>query len=159
MTTNKEPDSGHDRMSPEETRESARAVAARKAARTRRDQQARREAEIRRRIFLVTNGDDVRERYGPVYSLLLNSPDQTDPTGHFTLDDVIADVEGRFDFPTIEDAEEGDGGVGFGSEDVAVWRDGRIRAVVHRGADGKPEVTRFSATDHDRAEGSSGSEG
>ena len=76
-----------------------------------------------------------------------------DPTKDFTLDDVIADVVRRFYLPLFDDLivpddvepDFNDVEPGFDGEDVAVWRDGRLLAVIRAGADGKPVVTRFDA--------------
>jgi hypothetical protein len=58
----------------------------------------------------------------------------TEAPGNFTLDRVFAFVRERFD---------GNGGTGFDSKDLVVLLGSRIVAVVLKGADGKPEITRF----------------
>ncbi len=90
-------------------------------------------AEYRRRVFQVFNGDEWMCSYGDVNFM---QPQALSPTRDYTLQDVIADLVKDFDEPEGTDAR-----------DMAVWRDGRILAVVRRGRDGRPEVTEFPAND------------
>lgn len=103
------------------------------------------EAEFRRVAFMATNAKDLRESYGPTPTIGYGEvfvPEAAEPV---TLDDVVADVVNRFDAPAGV-------GEGFGGEDVAIWLAGKLLAVVRRGADGKPEVTRFDAPECDNSE-------
>ncbi len=86
-------------------------------------------AEYRRRVFQVFNGDEWMCSYGDIYFM---QPNAYNPTRDFALKDVIADLVGDFDDPEGTDAR-----------DMAVWRDGRILAVIRRGRDGRPEVIDF----------------
>jgi len=81
--------------------------------------------------------------------VLYDLADDHEPTRHFTLDDVIADLVRRINLPAAHDptASEDDE-VGFGGEDLAVWRGGKLLAVI-RGGDGRPEVTRFDGPEGD----------
>jgi hypothetical protein len=69
---------------------------------------------------------------GGVLLLCFFQPEAARPTRDDTLQDVIADLVKDFADPGGTDAR-----------DLAVWRDGRIPAVIRRGQDGRPEVTRF----------------
>jgi hypothetical protein len=86
-------------------------------------------AEYRRRVFQVFNGDEWMCSYGDIYFM---QPDAYNPTRNYSLKDVIEDLIRDFDDPEGTDAR-----------DMAVWRDGRILAVVRRGRDGRPEVIDF----------------
>jgi hypothetical protein len=111
-----------------------------------REKSAARQAEYRRRVFVVMHADELIERYGPIFEILLEQPDATEPTRHFELEDVLADIAVRYQFLTIDDPNlsgDGDEPSGFGSLDVAVWRDGRLLAVVRPADDGEPVVTHF----------------
>ena len=147
MMSNSKYDPGAGQALPRETRYIAPSAAAREAAPTRRDERAEREEEHRRRSFLVTNGEDWRQWYGPtLFEILDGVPDLFEPTRDFTTDDVVADVVRRFDLPSMDDVDfDGDEEDGFAGQDVAIWRDGKVLAVVRRGADGRPEATRFDA--------------
>lgn len=90
-------------------------------------------AEYRRRVFQVFNGDEWMCSYGDMYFM---QPDATSPTRDYSLKDVIDDLIEDFDDPDGTDAR-----------DMAVWRDGRILAVVRKGRDGRPEVIDFTADD------------
>ncbi|MEJ7638511.1 MAG: hypothetical protein WKF75_11195 [Singulisphaera sp.] len=139
MTSTSKYDPGTGQALPREARNFARSAAARKAARTRRDERAERDALLRRHNFLITHGEDWRGWYGPARFGI-------QPTRRYTIDDVVADVVRRFDLPILDDAAIEGGGYeeeGFGGQDVAIWRDGKVLAVVRRGGDGRPEVTRF----------------
>lgn len=87
-------------------------------------------AEYRRRVFQVFSGDEWMCSYGDVYFM---QPDAPSPTRNFTLEDVIGDLMRDFADPGGTDAR-----------DMAVWRDGRILAVIRRGIGGAPEVTTFA---------------
>jgi hypothetical protein len=88
-------------------------------------------AEYRRRVFQVFNGDEWMCSYGDLYFM---QPEASSPTRDYSLRDVIDDLVRDFD-----DSE------GTDARDMAVWRDGRILAVVRKGRDGRPEVTVFTA--------------
>jgi hypothetical protein len=88
-------------------------------------------AEYRRRVFQVFNGDEWMCSYGDIYFM---QPDASSPTRDYSLRDVIDDLVRDFDDPEGTDAR-----------DMAVWRDGRILAVVRKGRDGRPEVVEFTA--------------
>src|SRR5690242_4591744 len=85
--------------------------------------------EYRRRVFQVFCGDEWMCSYGDVFFM---QPEAASPTRDYTLEDVIADLVRDFDDPGGTDAR-----------DMAVWRDGRILAVIRRGDGGQPEVTTF----------------
>ncbi len=99
-------------------------------------------AELRRVAFMATNGRELVELYGPIPTIGYGEVHVPETTEHIATDDVVADVVNRFDAPLGDLAPAGVE-TGFGGEDVAVWRAGRLLAVVRRGADGKPEVSRF----------------
>ena len=88
-------------------------------------------AEYRRRVFQVFNGDEWMCSYGDMYFM---QPEAPSPTRDYTLQDVIADLVKDFDDPEGTDAR-----------DMAVWRAGRILAVIREGRDGRPEVIDFTA--------------
>lgn len=88
-------------------------------------------AEYRRRVFQVFNGDEWMCSYGDMYFM---QPEAASPTRDYSLRDVIDDLVKDFDDPDGTDAR-----------DMAVWRDGRILAVVRKGRDGRPEVIDFMA--------------
>ena len=85
--------------------------------------------EYRRRVYQVFCGDEWMCSYGDVNFM---QPDAASPTRDYSLSDVIADLVRDFDDPGGTDAR-----------DMAVWKDGRILAVVRRGDQGRPEVTTF----------------
>ncbi len=88
-------------------------------------------AEYRRRVFQVFNGDEWMCSYGDMYFM---QPDAHNATRDFALADVINDLVKDFEDPEGTDAR-----------DMAVWRGGRILAVVRKGPDGRPEVISFAA--------------
>ena len=88
-------------------------------------------AEYRRRVFQVFNGDEWMCSYGDVYFM---QPEAASPTRDYSLREVIDDLVRDFDDPEGTDAR-----------DMAVWRDGRILAVVRKGPDGRPKVIDFTA--------------
>jgi hypothetical protein len=88
-------------------------------------------AEYRRRVFQVFNGDEWMCSYGDLYFM---QPEAASPTRDYSLRDVIDDLVRDFEDPDGTDAR-----------DMAVWRDGRILAVVRRGRAGRPEVIDFTA--------------
>jgi hypothetical protein len=88
-------------------------------------------AEYRRKVFQVFNGDEWMCSYGDVYFM---QPEASNPTRDYSLQDVIADLLSDFDDPNGTDAR-----------DMAVWRDGRILAVIRKGRDGRPQVIDFTA--------------
>ncbi len=88
-------------------------------------------AEYRRRVFQVFNGDEWMCSYGDIYFM---QPEAASPTRDYSLRDVIDDLVRDFADPGGTDAR-----------DLAVWRDGRILAVVRKGRDGRPEVIDFTA--------------
>jgi hypothetical protein len=88
-------------------------------------------AEYRRRVFQVFSGDEWMCSYGDLYFM---QPEASSPTRDYSLRDVIDDLVRDFDDPEGTDAR-----------DMAVWRDGRILAVVRKGRDGRPEVIDFTA--------------
>ncbi len=90
-------------------------------------------AEYRRRVFQVFNGDEWMCSYGDMYFM---QPDASSPTRDYLLKDVIDDLIKDFDDPDGTDAR-----------DMAVWRDGRILAVVRKSRDGRPVVIDFTAQD------------
>jgi hypothetical protein len=125
---------------------SRRSEIAKKSRQTRQRKAEARQAEYRRRVFQVYHEGSQLEHYGPISEVLLNQPDATEPTKHFELEDVLADIAVRYRFLTLEDPDlspDIDEQVGFGSLDLTVWRDGRLLAVVRRGDDGEPVVTRY----------------
>jgi hypothetical protein len=85
--------------------------------------------EYRRRVFQVFCGDEWMCSYGDIYFM---QPEAASPTRDYSLEDVVADLVRDFDDPDGTDAR-----------DMAVWKDGRILAVVRRGNEGKPEVITF----------------
>ena len=87
-------------------------------------------AEYRRRVFQVFNGDEWMCSYGDIYFM---QPEARNATRHYALGDVINDLVADFDDPEGTDAR-----------DMAIWRDGRILAVIRKSRDGRPEVVRFS---------------
>ncbi len=87
-------------------------------------------AEYRRKVFQVFNGDEWMCSYGDMYFM---QPEATNPTRDYSLRDVIDDLIKDFDDPDGTDAR-----------DMAVWRDGRILAVVRKGTDGRPVVIEFA---------------
>ncbi|QEH31723.1 hypothetical protein OJF2_01880 [Aquisphaera giovannonii] len=87
-------------------------------------------AEYRRRVFQVFNGDEWMCSYGDMYFM---QPEASSPTRDYTLKDVISDLLRDFDDPDGTDAR-----------DMAVWRDGRILAVIRKGRDGRPELIDFT---------------
>ncbi len=99
-------------------------------------------AELRRVAFMATNGKELVDFHGPIPTIGYGVIRVPETTEHVTTDDVVADVVKRFDYPLRDLAPRGVEN-GFGGEDVAVWRDGKLLAVVRRGADGEPEATRF----------------
>jgi hypothetical protein len=86
-------------------------------------------AEYRRRVYQVFNGDEWMCSYGDMYFM---QPDAQNATRDFTLADVINDLVRDFDDPDGTDAR-----------DMAVWRGGRILAVIRKGPEGRPEVLSF----------------
>jgi hypothetical protein len=86
-------------------------------------------AEYQRRVFQVFNGDEWMCSYGDMNFM---QPEVPSPTRDYALQDVIDDLVRDFDDPRGTDAR-----------DMAVWRNGRVLAVIRKGADGRPEVTRF----------------
>jgi hypothetical protein len=88
-------------------------------------------AEYRRRVFQVFDGDEWMCSYG---DLCFMQPGAPSPTRDDSLRDVIDDLVRDFTDPGGTDAR-----------DMAVWRDGRILAVVRKGRDGRPEVIDFTA--------------
>ena len=99
-------------------------------------------AELRRVAFMATNGKELVELYGPIPSVGYGVVRVPETTEHIATDDVVADVVNRFDAP-LRDLALAGLECGFGGEDVAVWRGGKLLAVVGRGACGEPEVVRF----------------
>ena len=87
-------------------------------------------AEYRRRVFQVFNGDEWMCSYGDMYFM---QPDAPNATRDYKLADVIDDLVMDFDDPEGTDAR-----------DMAIWRGGRIMAVIRKGRDGRPEVVTFS---------------
>jgi hypothetical protein len=87
-------------------------------------------AEYRRRVFQVFNGDEWMCSYGDMYFM---QPEAPNSTRDYTLSDVIDDLVLDFDDPEGTDAR-----------DMAIWRGGRILAVIRKGHDGRPEVVTFS---------------
>jgi hypothetical protein len=87
-------------------------------------------AEYRRRVFQVFNGDEWMCSYGDMYFM---QPEAPNTTRDYTLSDVIDDL--------VQDLEDPDG---TDARDMAIWRDGRIMAVIRKGWDGRPEVVRFA---------------
>ena len=87
-------------------------------------------AEYRRRVFQVFNGDEWMCSYGDMYFM---QPEAANATRDYTLGDVIDDLVMDFDDPEGTDAR-----------DLAIWRGGRILAVIRKGRDGRPEVVTFS---------------
>ncbi len=73
------------------------------------------------------------------------------------VDDAIVRIVGVSDSNYENDAPGSpeDEVPGSAGGDVAVWLDGRVRAVVRRGACGKPGVIRFDAPEPDQAGGAS----
>jgi len=88
-------------------------------------------AEYRRRVFQVFNGDEWMCSYGDMYFM---QPEASSPTRNYSLQDVVEDLVRDFDDPDGTDAR-----------DMAVWRDGRILAVIRKGPNGRPEVIDFTA--------------
>jgi hypothetical protein len=86
-------------------------------------------SEYRRRVFQVFNGDEWICSYGDMFFM---QPDAYNPTREYDLEHVIENLVDGF---------ESTGGVG--GKDLAIWRDGRILAVIRQGDDGRVEVTRF----------------
>jgi hypothetical protein len=122
-----------------------RSIAARKAASTRRSKAKAKQAEFRRRVFMICYEDLSMEHYGPRWEILYNQPEVFEPTKNFTLADVLDDVRRRHGFRTYEDPEATeDDEVGFGGMDLTVWRDGRLLAVIRKGEDDQPVVTLFA---------------
>ncbi len=99
----------------------------------RRMSRAEQRAEYRRRVFQVFNGDEWMCSYGDLYFM---QPEAASPTRNYTLQDVMDDLVKDFADPEGTDAR-----------DMAVWRDGRILAVVRKRRDGRPEVTTFDTAD------------
>jgi hypothetical protein len=87
-------------------------------------------AEYRRRVFQVFNGDEWMCSYGEMYFM---QPEAPNATRDDTLTDVIDDPVMDFDDPD-----------GTAARDMAIWRDGRIMAVIRKGWDGRPEVVGFA---------------
>jgi hypothetical protein len=117
------------------------------AAKRRADKQAKADAkaaDYRRRVFVALHGESRLEEYGPVRELLWGKPQEYEPTGHFDIDDVIADIVPRYHLPTMDDpnAPE-DQEPGFGGLDLTIWRGGRLLAVLRPGDGGGPVVSRF----------------
>ena len=67
-------------------------------------------------------------------TLYFMQPEASSPTRDDSLRDVIDDLVRDFGDPEGTDAR-----------DMAVWRDGRILAVVRKGRDSRPEVIDFTA--------------
>lgn len=88
-------------------------------------------SEYRRRVFQVFNGDEWMCSYGDIYFM---QPEASSPTRDYLLHDVIQDLVKDFDDPEGTDAR-----------DMAVWRDGRLLAVIRKARDGRPQVIDFSA--------------
>ncbi|MHB1560596.1 MAG: hypothetical protein ACYC61_24350 [Isosphaeraceae bacterium] len=88
-------------------------------------------AEYRRRVFQVFNGDEWMCSYGDMYFM---QPEASNRTRDYSLKDVIEDLVRDFEDPGGTDAR-----------DMAVWRDGRILAVIRKGHGGRPEVIEFEA--------------
>src|SRR4051794_27720988 len=85
-----------------------------------------------REAFQVLNVGDVGAAYAPPpVNWYRPRPDPHPlPAPGFRLDDVLDDLVQGFNDPD-----------GLGGMDLAVWRAGRLVAVVRRGADGSPEGT------------------
>jgi hypothetical protein len=94
-------------------------------------------AEYRRRVFQVFNGDEWMCSYGDIYFM---QPEAPSPTRDYSLQDVLDDLVKDFDDSAGTDAR-----------DMAVWRDGHILAVIRKGRDGHPEVTKFVEDDQIRS--------
>jgi hypothetical protein len=99
-----------------------RSAAARKAAETRRKNRAAEYSAWRHRHFYVHNEDGLVNAF-PVTSYV-----------RATLQSVVDLLKTDF---------FGTDGEGFDGEDLAVWHDKRILAVVRKGPDGQPQVIVF----------------
>jgi hypothetical protein len=109
-----------------------RSEAARKAAETRRQREAAELREFRRTHYRVDDEDLDSTFYGPEFR-----------DSQRTLDEVIAHVSERYRWVPGVDVDEDWRPV----QDFAIWRDGRLRAVIRRGPDGEPVVTKFGDDD------------
>ena len=87
-------------------------------------------AEYRRRVFRVFNGDEWMCSCGDMYFM---QPEAANATRDYALSNVIDDLVVDFDGPDGTDAR-----------DMAIWRGGRLMAVVRKGRDGRPEVITFT---------------
>jgi hypothetical protein len=132
---------GDDRDSVQQTK---RRLAAAKRLATIRAKAEAKEAEYRRRVFIVVNGDEPFANYGPYREILYGWSPACDTTGHYGIDDVIADIERRYHLPAMDDPDSSDDQEpGFGARDLTIWRDGRLLAVIRPGAGGGLLVTRL----------------
>lgn len=128
---------------------------ARSIAAPRRAEWAERRAALRRENVLITHGEDWRGCFGRArFGQIAFAPSGSGPNPHLKVDAAAADVFRRFDLPSDDDlGDDPVEGDGFAGEDVAIWHDGKILAVVRRGCDGKPEVSRFDAPEPTQDEG------
>src|SRR4051794_36409701 len=108
----------HDENDPGCARQSKYGLAATKGRETKRARAEAKAADYRRRVFVAMHGDTILEQFGPVYELAWGAPQQYEPTGHFEIDDVIADIERRYHLPTMGDPDaREDREAGFGALD------------------------------------------
>src|SRR5258707_11327299 len=90
---------------PGQARPTKRSLAAAKRRATIRAKAEARAADYRRRVFVALHGDTLLEQFGPVHEIAWGEPQQHEPTEHYEIDDVIADIERRYHLPTMDDPE------------------------------------------------------
>lgn len=100
--------------------------------------------EYRGLVYQVVHEQRCPGQYGPCRAPTFGYPMGPERTEHFTLDDVLADIRKRFHRSTFDDPDAPEvEPIGFGGLDLAVWKGGRLLAVVRKGDDGEPVVSRF----------------